>query len=100
MIIGKGFTFLLDQSRALEEHQSFIKIDAEPIKIHISTESLKPLMTFFKSFSNNNQGKSENQGSSKQAEMGPESVPVKDYEMIMDCIFYNENKKNNDLIKR
>ena len=71
------------------EGQSFIKLSVQPIIIHLSIESLKPLIIFFKSFSQNNHVDLSNTSQSE----GTDAASVRDYEKMIDCIHYNKDRE-------
>lgn len=86
--IGRGLMVDLIDEKEPNEGQSFIKLNVQPIIIHLSIESLKPLIIFVKSFSQNSHS-DQSQASQNEAE----AASVRDYEKMIDCIHYNKDRE-------
>ena len=85
----KAFTF--ENPQRTSEDPSFIELKAQPIVCYLSTESFKPLTLFFNSLSSSNShGNSDLIISSPE---GPDSLPVRDYERLMECIHSRDSKE-------
>jgi len=86
--LQKAFTF--DNMPKSGEEPSFIDLKATPIVCYLSTESFKPLALFFSSLSSKSQGESDLVISSPE---GSDTLPVRDYETLMECIHSRDSKE-------
>lgn len=88
-LFGKGLVVDMIDEKEQNEGQSFIKLSVQPIILHLSIESLKPLIIFFKSFSQNNHVDVSTTGMAE----GTDSASVRDYEKMIDCIHYRKDRE-------
>ena len=84
----KAFTF--ENIQKAGETPSFVDLKTRPIVCYLSTESLKPLTLFFNSISADSQKNTEVVITSSE---GSDTLPVKDYETLMDCIHSRTSKE-------
>lgn len=78
---------LVDNNDDKDVH-STVHLEAPPITIYLSTESLQPLLIFFKSFGSRAKPEKADMNATENNAEDSSKVSVEDYQKIMDCIDY------------